>query len=197
MRHRTAVLEQDLHRMRGADRTRASPPGTTVHGKPHAVVDLSAGTITASVNVACPPERLYRMLVTAETERWWGSPETYAMQEWNAELRTGGTWRVMVCFVDGRRLPASGRFLEFDPPEKIVQTRRYELDHPTLGRRETRVTYLIQPREREDGARLTVFHEGFRDLDEAAAEHAVGWERVLGWLEAYARAVNDEQRRWQ
>jgi uncharacterized protein YndB with AHSA1/START domain len=195
MRHRSAVLEQDLHRMRVADRTPVSPPGTTGRSNPRAVVDLSAGTVTASVNVACRPERLYRMLVTAETERWWGSPETYAMQEWNAELRTGGTWRVLVCSVDGRRLPASGRFLEFDPPEKIVQTRRYEFDHPTLGRRETQVTYLFQPRE--GGALLTVFHEGFRDLEKAAAEHAVGWERVLGWLEPYARAVNDEQRRWQ
>jgi uncharacterized protein YndB with AHSA1/START domain len=195
MRHRSAVLEQDPHRMRVADRTPASPPGTAGRGNPRAVVDLSAGTVTASVNVACRPERLYRMLVTAETERWWGSPETYAMQEWNAELRTGGTWRVLFCSVDGRRLPASGRFLEFDPPEKIVQTRHYEFDHPTLGRRETQVTYLFQPRE--GGALLTVFHEGFRDLEEAAAEHAVGWERVLGWLEPYARAVNDEQRRWQ
>jgi len=148
------------------DRKAASPPGATGCGSPRAVVDLSAGTITASANVACPPE-----------------------------LRTGGSWRVLVCFVDGRRLPASGRFLEFDPPEKIVQTRRYELDHPTLGRRETRLSYLIQPRE--GGARLTVFHEGFRDLEEAAAEHAFGWERVLGWLEPYARVINEEQRRWQ
>ena len=160
-----------------------------------AVLDLSAGTVTAAADVACPPARLYRMLVTAETERWWGSPETYAMRDWSAELRTGGSWRLLVCFVDGRRLPASGTFLEFDPPEKIVQTRRYEFDHPTLGRRETRVTYLFQPRER--GAHLAVFHEGFRGFDEAAAEHAVGWERVLGWLEAYARAVIDEERRWQ
>jgi uncharacterized protein YndB with AHSA1/START domain len=195
MRHPTAVLEQDLHRMPSSGRKPASTLGATGRGNPRAVVDLSAGTVTASGNMACPPERLYRMLVTAETERWWGSPETYAMREWNAELRTGGSWRVLVCFLDGRRLPASGRFLEFDPPEKIVQTRRYELDHPTLGRRETRVSYLIQPRE--GGARLTVFHEGFHDLEEAAVEHAVGWERVLGWLEPYARAVNDEQRRWQ
>ena len=40
------------------------------------------------------------MLVTAETERWWGSPDTYAMREWNAELRPGGTWRVLVCFAE-------------------------------------------------------------------------------------------------
>src|SRR5678815_1724782 len=192
MRHHSAVLAQDRERMPSSDqRPTTTPGGGTSSRLARTVLDLSAGTVTAAADVACSPERLYRMLVTAETERWWGSPETYAMRDWSAELRTGGSWRVLVCFVDGRRLPASGRFLEFDPPQKIVQTRRYEFDHPTLGRRETRVTYLFQPRER--GAHLTVFHEGFRGFDEAAAEHAVGWERVLGWLEAYARAVNDEE----
>jgi uncharacterized protein YndB with AHSA1/START domain len=160
-----------------------------------AMIDRSAGTITVAVDVACPPERVYRMLVTAETERWWGSPETYAMRDWCAELRPGGSWRVQVCFDDGRRLPASGNFLEFDPPEKIVQTRCYEFDHPTLGRRETRVTYLFEPRA--SGARVTVVHEGFDGFEDAAIEHAFGWERVLNWLEPYTRRVNDEERRRQ
>jgi uncharacterized protein YndB with AHSA1/START domain len=121
----------DREAMTGREETQSSgeAPGRTTR----AVIDRSAGTITAAVDVATPPERVYRMLVTAETERWWGSPETYAMREWAAELRPGGSWRVLVCFADGRRLPASGHFLQFDPPEKVVQTRTYELDHPTLG----------------------------------------------------------------
>ena len=160
-----------------------------------AVLDPATGTVTATVDLACPPERVYRMLITAETERWWGSPGTYAMREWNAELRPGGTWRVVVCFADGRQLPASGSFVEFDPPERVVQTRRYEFDHPTLGRRPTLVTYRLTPRG--GGARLTVVHEGFRGFDDAAAEHALGWERVLGWLEPYARRVHEEEGRWQ
>src|SRR5678816_2656493 len=193
MRHHSAVLAQDRERMPSSDqRPTTTPGGGTSSRLARTVLDLSAGTLTASVKVVCPPERLYRMLVTAETERWWGSPETYAMRDWNAELRPGGSWRVVVCFVDGRQLPASGRFVEFDPPEKIVLTRRYEFEHPTLGRRGTRVSYLLQPRE--GGTRLTVFHEGFCGLEEAAAEHAAGWERVLGWLEPYARAMNEEQR---
>ena len=182
----------DLDPMHGTDETPSSR-GSEATG--HAVIDRGAGTVTAWVNVACAPERLYRMLVTAELERWWGSPGTYAMRDWCAELRPGGSWRVLVCFADGRRLPASGTFLEFDPPEKVVQTRRYEFDHPTLGRRETRVTYLFEPRT--TGARLTVFHEGFAGREAAALEHALGWERVLSWLEPYARGVNDEERRRQ
>ena len=156
-----------------------------------AIVDRTGGTVTASVDLACRPERAYRMLITAESERWWGSAETYAMREWSSELRRGGRWRVLVCFADGRSVPASGEFVEFDPPELVVQTRRYEFDHPTLGRRETRVSYALAPLP--GGARLTVVHEGFLGADLAAAEHAAGWERVLGWLEGHARRVSIQE----
>jgi uncharacterized protein YndB with AHSA1/START domain len=192
MRRNTAVALLDLDPMQG----RAETPSSRV-GEPtaRAVIDRAAGTVTTWVDVACPPERVYRMLVTAETERWWGSTETYVMRDWCVELRPGGSWRVLVCFPDGRRLPASGNFLELDLPEKVVQTRRYEFDHPTLGRRETRVSYLFT--RRMTGARVTVFHEGFAGLEAAAVEHALGWERVLSWLEPYARRVNEEERRRQ
>jgi hypothetical protein len=32
-----------------------------------------------------------------------------------------------------------------------------------------------------------VRHEGFAGLREPADQHAEGWERVLGWLDAYMR----------
>jgi uncharacterized protein YndB with AHSA1/START domain len=154
---------------------------------PSVAIDGRSGLVTAAVDLACSPERAYRMLVTAETERWWGSPETYRMRDWNAELRVGGSWRVLVCFVGQEPVAASGEFLEFDAPERIVQTRRYEFDHPSLGRRDTTVSYLLE--RREGGSRLTVLHDGFRGLETAAAEHASGWERALTWLEAYARRL--------
>lgn len=156
-------------------------------GAPCARMDPASGTVTATVDLAVPPERVYRMLVTAETERWWGAPDVYRMEEWSADLRVGGTWRVMVCMTGGPRFAASGEFLEYEPPGRIVQTRRYHVDHPTLGRRDTIVTYALAPRG--TGTHLTVVHEGFRGLDAAAAEHAAGWERMLGWLQAYARSV--------
>lgn len=158
---------------------------------PRATIDPANGTVTATVDLAGPPERIYRMLVTAETERWWGSPELYRMEEWSADLRVGGTWRVMVSMTGGPRFPASGEFLEYEPPGCIVQTRRYDWDHPTLGRRDTVVTYALAPRGK--GTSLTVVQEGFLGLEAAASEHAAGWERMLGWLQTYARVVRDEE----
>ena len=125
-----------------------------------------------------PPERVFRALVTDEVEHWWGSADTYRMVDWSADLRVGGRWTVIVRTADGKDLPASGEFLEIEAPRRIVQTRRYDWDHPTLGRRETTVAYLLEPIA--TGTRLTICHGGFAGLTAAATEHAEGWARVLG-----------------
>src|SRR5260221_172583 len=140
-------------------------------------------TILATVDVAMPPERVFRAFNTDEVERWWGSADTYRMTEWTSDLRVGGRWRVAVRFTNGNTLPAGGEFLEIDGPRKIVFTRKYEWEFPVLGQRETTVTYRCDPIA--TGTRVTVRHEGFVGLREPADQHVEGWERVLGWLDAY------------
>lgn len=143
-------------------------------------------TVMASAEILRPPDQVFAALVTDEVERWWGSADTYRMVGWSADLRVGGRWSVIVRTVDGKDLPASGEFLEIEAPRRIVQTRRYDWDHPTLSRRQTTVAYLLEPIA--DGTRLTVCHGGFAGLTETAAEHAEGWARVLSWLQAYVDA---------
>jgi quinol monooxygenase YgiN len=84
-----------------------------------------------------------------------------------------------------KRLARYGPVLQIDAPHKFVQTRRYEWDHPTLGRRDTTVAYCLDPIE--TGTRVTIRHDGFGGVREAADEHTAGWERFLGWLQAYAQ----------
>jgi uncharacterized protein YndB with AHSA1/START domain len=143
-------------------------------------------TIMASADIGASPERIFRALVTDEIEQWWGSPDTYRMSDLSTDLRVGGRWTVIVRTADGRDLPASGEFLEIEPPRRIVQTRAYGWDHPTLGRRQTTVAWLLEPTA--TGTRVTICHGGFAGLSEAAAEHAEGWGRVLAWLQAYLDA---------
>ena len=143
-------------------------------------------TIMASAEIEAPPERIFWALVGKEVERWWGSADTYRMVDWSAELRVGGRWTVVVRTADGRNLPANGEFLEIEAPRRIVQTRAYAWDHPTLGRRRTTVAWLLEPIAK--GTRLTICHGGFAGLSEAAAEHAEDWGRVLAWLQSYVEA---------
>ncbi|MER8389835.1 SRPBCC domain-containing protein [Mesorhizobium sp. M0166] len=115
-----------------------------MHGS--AVHSMTNGeTVMASADVCAPPERIFDALVTREVERWWGSAKTYRMTGWAADLSVGGRWSVTVETAAGSHLPASGEFLEIEEPRRIVQTRRYDWDHPTLGRRETKVAWLLEP----------------------------------------------------
>ena len=143
-------------------------------------------TIMASAEIEAPPERIFRALVGKEVEQWWGSADSYRMIDWSADLRVGGRWTVTARGADGRDMPASGEFVEIEAPRRIVQTRAYAWDHPTLGRRQTTLAWLLQPTAR--GTRLTICHGGFAGLGEAATEHAEDWGRVLAWLQAYVQA---------
>jgi len=143
-------------------------------------------TVMASAVIEAPPKRIFRALIGKEVEQWWGSIDTYRMVDWSADLRAGGCWSVLVKTADGKDLPAGGEFLEIVAPRRIVQTRAYAWDHPTLGRRQTTVAWLLEPTA--GGTRLTICHGGFAGLSDAAAEHAEGWGRVLAWLQAYVDA---------
>ena len=138
--------------------------------------------VLATLDIAAAPERVFRALTTDEAEHWWGAPEVYTIESWKADLRVGGAWSLIIRLPDGTALPASGEFLLVEAPNKLVQTRRYDWDHPTLGRRVTKVTYLLQASEL--GTRVTVRQEDFGS-HEPAYEHAGGWERFLDFLAVY------------
>jgi len=146
-------------------------------------VEVRRGTVLATARIGATPERVFRALFTDELESWWGSADTYRMTRWESDLRAGGHWSVAVEFVGGPTVPAGGEFLEIEPFHKVVHTRTYGWDHPTLGRQETTVTCLLAPVN--GGTGITVRHEGFAGFEEAARQHAEGWERVLRWLADY------------
>jgi uncharacterized protein YndB with AHSA1/START domain len=152
--------------------------------RPCAITD--GHTILATAEISAPPQRVFRALTTDEAEHWWGSPDTYRVTDWKADVRVGALWSLVVRRPDGSFYPASGKFLQIETPNMIVLTRRYDWDCPMLGRRETTVTYSLDPIA--EGTHITVRHDGFVGLKEPAVEHAVGWERFLGWLAAYLNA---------
>src|SRR5262245_39132582 len=150
-------------------------------GAPRAVADLSTGLILASVEIAVPPERVFRALASEELTRWWGSADTYRVTRYVGDLRVGGAWRSEGVGADGKPFSAEGEFLEVDPPRKLVQTWRPDWD----GGATTTVTYRLEPSA--TGTRLTLRHEGFTGRPESCQGHSDGWERVLEWLADHFR----------
>jgi uncharacterized protein YndB with AHSA1/START domain len=143
-----------------------------------ALADVGAGLILATVQMAASPERVFRALSDPrELMEWWGSPDSYRAHRWDSDFRVGGAWRVEGKSVDGRPYSVGGRFLEIDPPRKLVQTWLPDWDKATP---ETTITYTLDAIP--GGTRLTMRHEGFGQATESCSSHAKGWERVLGWL---------------
>jgi uncharacterized protein YndB with AHSA1/START domain len=135
-----------------------------------------AGVVLASVEIAAPPERVFRALTTDELTQWWGSPQDYRTTQYTADLRPGGRWRTAGIGSDGKEFAVEGVFREVDRPRRLVQT----WVAPWDGGNETIITYTLDPIE--GGTRVTVRHEGFADRHESCRGHGEGWERVLGWL---------------
>jgi uncharacterized protein YndB with AHSA1/START domain len=148
-------------------------------GAARAVADLSRGSILASVEIAAPPERVFAAISTSELSEWWGSADSYRVTRHVADLRPGGAWRSDGVSADGKPFSVSGEVLEIDPPRLLVQTWKYDWGPgPT-----TTIRYQIDPIP--GGSRVTVRHEGFGDQAQSCEDHALGWERVLTWLQTH------------
>jgi uncharacterized protein YndB with AHSA1/START domain len=150
---------------------------TAKSSRARSIADVAQGTILARIEIAAPPERVFRALTTDELTKWWGSAETYRTTAFKIDLQPGGAWRSEGVGADGTTFHVGGKVLEVDPPRKLVQTWEpsWEVDLPP-----TTISYLLDAIE--TGTRLTVRHTGFGTHVASCDGHATGWERVLGWL---------------
>jgi uncharacterized protein YndB with AHSA1/START domain len=119
-----------------------------------AVADLATGMILASVEVAAPPERVFRAMTSQEIIDWWVRPGVFDTREWTGEVHVGVGWSVSG-IGGGQPYTLEGEFLEVDPPGKLVHPWR---PAGALGV-PTKVTYLLEALD--GGTRLTLRHYGF------------------------------------
>ena len=141
-----------------------------------AVADLTEGRILASVEIAAPPERVFRALASKEIVDWWVRPGVFDTKEWSGDVRVGGRWRASGQ-VRGQPYALEGEFLEVDPPRKLVHTwqRVGAPGQPTI------VTYLLEALE--GGTRITLRHEGFVAREQCTGAY-IGWETSFERLAA-------------
>jgi len=149
--------------------------------------------ITGEIFVAAPPARVFEAITDpAQVPRWWGAQNLYRITDWKADLRVGGKWSSDGVGADGKTFRVEGEYLEVDPPRLLVHTwsANWTGGLPTIVRweLEPRGVHGLRPSgpQREGtGTLLKIRHEGFATIPPAAANHAEGWKRVMGWLAAY------------
>ncbi len=133
-----------------------------------AVADLSEGFILATVEIAAPPERVFRALASKEVCEWWVRPGVFDTREWTGDVRIGGQWRGSG-IGNGRPFVLEGEFLEIDPPQKLVHT----WVAAGLPGGPTTVSYVLEPLD--GGTRITLKHWGI-GVPQVCTATCVGWE---------------------
>jgi uncharacterized protein YndB with AHSA1/START domain len=137
-------------------------------------------TVTAEVFIAVPPDRVFEAITDPnQLLQWWGQEGVYRTTEWQAELRVGGSWRSSGVSADGRKFQVSGEYLEVDRPRVLV----YTWVASWTGDLKTTVRWELAPSR--GGTLLKIHHGGFSGRPGAAQDHSNGWQRVLGWMQAF------------
>jgi uncharacterized protein YndB with AHSA1/START domain len=138
------------------------------NNRARAVADLAEGLILATVEIAAPPERVFRALTSPEVVQWWVRPGVFDTREWAGDVRVGGRWRTSGV-ARGEAYALEGEYLEVDPPRKLVHTwlRAGSAGPPSV------VSYRLDAIP--GGTLVTLRHSGIAPA-EAAANICVGWE---------------------
>ncbi len=131
---------------------------------------MAAETLTASVFIKAPPERVYEYFTRPEAiVRWMGE---YAV----LEPTPGGQFTV-----DVRGAPVRGRYLELEPPNRLLISWGYAGSAQLKpGASTVEVRFIAEP----GGTRVELEH---RDLpDDQPHGHEVGWTHYLARLRLVA-----------
>jgi len=144
---------------------------TTVGTAGRASSEIIGGEIVASVDIASPPERVFRAISSDEIVSWWVRPGVFDTREWSGDVRVGGRWRASGT-ARGAPYTLEGEYIEVDPPRKLVHT-WWNVANPDAI---STVTYLLL--QIPSGTRLTVRHVGIQ-IPEIAKGTNDGWECSL------------------
>ena len=114
-------------------------------------IETPAGepVITVRRFFKAPPELVYKACTDADYIRRWMGPRRLEVSECEADLRVGGTWRLVHRAPDGTEFVFYGEFLELDPPVRRVGTFIWE------GAPEDRVVETMELQAVEGGTLLT------------------------------------------
>jgi uncharacterized protein YndB with AHSA1/START domain len=156
-------------------------------------VNPAQDAATGEIFIAAPPERVFQALTDPkQAPQWWGQKGMYRITEWKCDVRPGGKWSSVGVGADGTSFRVDGEYLEVDPPRLLVHTwnASYGGSLKTVVRweLEPRNVHGLQhngPRKMGTGTVVKIRHEGFAGAPEAACNHAQGWTRVLGWMQAF------------
>jgi uncharacterized protein YndB with AHSA1/START domain len=144
---------------------------------------MSADELRLERLIAAPPEELFPLWTTPELlVTWWG-PDGVDIPEHALDIRPGGAWRTTMRQPNGTRHTVSGKYLEVDPPRRLVFTWAWE-DAAGIRGHETVVDVRFE--SAPGGTRLVLHQARFLDR-ESRDRHQHGWSSSFDCLVRAAR----------
>ena len=141
--------------------------------------------VVSEIEIAVPPERVFRALVDRNEALKWGSGETHEITVWEMDARPGGKWEFISREKSGknpdgkpRQFEHRGEVLEIDPPRLLVHTWLANFHHDPKGR--SVVRWELTPIK--SGTHVKLTHSGLAHEPESCKDYAGGWPGVLAQL---------------
>ena len=152
-------------------------------------VSAAQDAIVSEIQIAAPPERVFKALTDAgELRRWFGSPEC-PLKTWEMDARLGGKYSYATekgtIVVNGvSRFGCHGEIIEYDPPRLLTYTWQGNW-HDDL-KIPTTVSWELTPAK--GGTHVKVTHSGLASLPIARADYSGGWPGVVEMLKKFVES---------
>lgn len=150
------------------------------------IVSRDQDAIVSEIQVAAPPERVFRALTDAgELKRWFSGPDCPA-KSWKMDAHVGGQWSYTTqkgsIVVNGvSEFECHGEVLECDPPRLLVYTWIANW-HDDKSQR-TVVRWELE--KKGSGTYVKVTHSGLASMPIAREDYSGGWPGVVQMLKNF------------
>jgi uncharacterized protein YndB with AHSA1/START domain len=143
-------------------------------------------TVTAEIQIAAPPERVFQALVDPKQIVAWWRNDTVSLEGVEVEPRIGGRFGYQTNkTVDGKnRFRVQGEILEYDPPRVLAYTWQANLHHDPARR--TIVRWELTPVT--GGTHVRVTHSGLAQEAESRRGYSSGWPDLIERLGRFSEA---------
>lgn len=138
-------------------------------------------TIVSEIDIAAPPERVFKAIADAEDVR----RRAPMLSVYEMDARVGGGWRLEMRPPQPYRgvdvVVHDGEILEYDPPRLLVYT--WTANFHNDPKHKSVVRWELTPTK--NGTHVKLTHSGLASEAEAAKAYSGGWPGVLDELKRY------------
>jgi uncharacterized protein YndB with AHSA1/START domain len=130
---------------------------------------------------AAPREVVFKAWTDPEWMAEWAGPKGFVARGDKLDLRPGGIHRACLIAPNGDEHWVSGKYIEVQPPHRLVFTHAWELAN---GERSPETVITIEFTDKGDVTQMR-FHQAFFDSIESRDGHQGGWSESFDRLQHF------------